>query len=103
MGAVLFMLQVTQNYLIEVLVEAIHEEQQQLLGVLLVIASKLLINLSYSDLEVPWANALVQTTPQSFHDHTKLLRHFPFMAKDVKPGRGREQMLRIFLIFNSLW
>ena len=89
MGMFLFMLQVTQNYLIEVLVEAVHKEQQQLLGVLLVIASELLINLSYSDLEVPWANALVQATPQSFHDHTKLLRHFPFMAEDVKPGKDR--------------
>lgn len=88
------MLWVAWKYLVEVLVEPIHEEQQQLLGVLLVIASKLLIDLSYGDLEVPWANALVQTSPQGFHDHTELLCHLPFVAKDVVPGRGREQRHR---------
>ncbi len=77
--------------------EPIHEEQKQLLGVLLVIARKLLINLAYGDLEVPRTDALVQTGPQGLHDHTKLLRHLPFMAKDVVPGRRREkgQMLII--------
>lgn len=71
--------------------EPIHEEQKQLLGVLLVIAIKLLIDLAYGDLEVPRTDALVQTGPQGLHDHTKLLRHLPFMAKDVVPGRGREK------------
>lgn len=78
-------------YLVEVLVEPVHEEQQQLLGVLLIIASKLVVDLPYGDLEVPRTDALVQTGPQGLHDHTKLLRHLPFMAEDVVPGRGREQ------------
>lgn len=78
-------------YLVEVLVEPVHEKQQQLLGVLLVIASKLLVDLANRDLEVPWTDALVQTGPQGFHDHTKLLCHLPFMAQDVVPDRGREQ------------
>lgn len=82
------------HYLVEVLMESIHKEQQQLLGVLLVIASKLLIDLADGDLEVPRADALVQTGPQGLHNHTKLLRHLPFMAKDVGPGRGREQRQR---------
>lgn len=74
--------------------EPIHEEQQQLLGVLLVIAGKLVIDLAYGDLEVPRTDALVETGPQGLHDHTKLLCHIPFMPKDVVPSRGREQRQR---------
>ncbi|KAF3832861.1 hypothetical protein F7725_026526 [Dissostichus mawsoni] len=74
------------RYLVEVLVEPVHEEQQQLLGVLLVIASKLVIDLAYGDLKVPRADALVQTAPQRLHDHSKLLRHLALMAKDVVLG-----------------
>lgn len=72
----------------------VHEEQQQLLGVLLVIASELVVDLAYGDLKVPRADALVLTGPQSFHDHTKLLRHLPFMAKDVVPDRTRTETKR---------
>lgn len=79
------------RYLVEVLVEPVHEEQQQLLGVLLVIASKLVIDLAYGDLKVPRADALVQTAPQRLHDHSKLLRHLALMAKDVVPGRNTKQ------------
>lgn len=88
------------HYLVKVLMEAIHEKQQQLLGVLLVVASKLFVNLAYGDLEVPRTDVLVQTRPQGLHDHTKLLCHLPFMTKDVVPGRGREQtdMFNISLI-----
>lgn len=67
--------------------EPIHEEQQQLLGVLLIIASKLLVDLANGYLEVPRTDALVQTGPQGFHDNTKLLCHLPFMTKDVVPDR----------------
>lgn len=74
----------------------IHEEQQQLLGVLLVITSKLLIDLAYSDLEVTWTDALVQTSPQGLHDYTKLLSHLPFVAKNIVPGREREQRPRCY-------
>lgn len=70
-------------YLVEVLVEPIHKEQEQLLRVLLVVASKLLVDLAYGNLEIPWTDAFVQTSPKGLHDHTKLLGHFPFMAKDV--------------------
>lgn len=70
----------------------VHEEQQQLLGVLLVITSKLLVDLAYGDLEVSWTDALVQTAPQGLHDHTKLLGHLSFVAKNIVPSRGREQM-----------
>lgn len=70
--------------------EPIHEEQQQLLRVLLVITSKLLINLPYGDFEVPWTDALVQTSPQGLHDHTKLFCHLSLMAKDVVPVRRKE-------------
>lgn len=93
------------HYLVEVLVEPIHKEQQQLLGILLVIASKLLVDLAYGDLEVPRADALVQTGPQGFHDDAKLLRHLPFMAKDVvSDGGGEEQrqMRNISLIPETL-
>lgn len=78
-------------YLVQVLMEPIHEEQQQFLRVLLVITSKLLIDLPYGDFEVPRTDALVQTGPQGLHDHTKLFCHLPFMAKDVGPVRGRER------------
>ena len=71
--------------------QPVHEEQQQLLGVLLVVASKLLVDLADGDLEVSRADALVQTGPQRLHDHAKLLCHLPFMTKDVLPGRGRQQ------------
>ncbi len=92
------------HYLVEVLVEPIHEKQQQLLGVLLIIARKLLINLAYGDLEVPWADALVQTSPQGFHDHTKLLCHLPFMAKDVLPDRWRtERRCEILPLYLNLY
>lgn len=86
------------HYLVEVLVEPIHEEQQQLLGVLLVVASKLLVDLAYGDLEVPRADALVQPGPQGFHDDAKLLRHLPFMAKDVVSDRGGEEQRQMRII-----
>lgn len=73
--------------------EPIHEKEQQLLRVLLIITSKLLIDLSDGDLEVPRADALVQTSPQGFHYDPKLFCHLPFMAKDVGPSeerRGRQ-------------
>lgn len=69
--------------------QAVHQEQEQLLGVLLVIACKLIIDLSYGALEVPGTDALVQTGPQRFHYHSKLLCNLPFMAKNVGPGRQR--------------
>lgn len=72
-------------YLVEVLVEAVHEEEQQLLRVLLVVARKLLIDFANGDLEVPRADELVQAGPQRLHDHAKLLRHLPFVAEDVGP------------------
>lgn len=81
-------------YLVEVLVEPIHKEQQQLLGVLLVTTSKLVVDLAYGDLKVPRTDALVQASPQGLHDHPKLLRHLPFMAQDVVSGRGTEQRYR---------
>lgn len=70
--------------------EPVHEKEQQLLRVLLFISRKLLIDLSNGDLEVPRADALVQTRPQGFHDDPKLFCHFPFMAKDVGPGAERK-------------
>lgn len=73
-------------YLVEVLVEAVHEEEQQLLRVLLVVAGKLLVDLADGDLEVPRADELVQSGPQRLHDHAKLLRHLPFVAQDVGPA-----------------
>lgn len=82
------MLRVERCYLVEVLMEAVHEEQQQFLRVLLVIARKLLVDLAYGDLKVPWADALVQTGPQCLHDHTKLLCHLPFVAEDIAPSKG---------------
>lgn len=72
-------------YLVEVLVEAVHEEEQQLLRVLLVVAGKLLVDLANSDLEVPRADELVQVGPQRLHDHAKLLGHLPLVAEDVGP------------------
>lgn len=69
--------------------EPIHEKQQQLLGVLLVITGKLLVDLPDGDLEVPGADALVQAGPQGFHYHPELFCHLPFMAEDVGPGEGK--------------
>lgn len=72
--------------------EAVHEKEQQLLGVLLVIASKLIIDLSDGDLKVSWTDTPVQPGPQRLHDHAKFLRHFPFMAENVAPAqRTREE------------
>lgn len=81
-------------YLVQVLVEPVHEEQQQLLGVLLVIARKLLVDLANGYLEIPWTDAFVQTSPKGLHDHTELLCNLSFMSKDVRPVRGREQKKR---------
>lgn len=66
--------------------EPIHEKQQQLLRVLLVITGKLLVDLSDGDLEVPRADALVQASPQGLHYDPKLFCHLPFMAEDVGSG-----------------
>lgn len=69
--------------------KTIHEEQQQLLGVLLVISGKLVIDLAYGDLEVTWTDEFVQASPQGFHNHTKLLCNLPFMAKNVGSAKRR--------------
>lgn len=71
--------------------QPIHKEQQQLLRVLLFITCKLVIDLPYGDFEVSWTDALVQTSPESLHDHTKLFRHLSFMTKDVGSVRKKKK------------
>lgn len=71
------------SHFIEVLVQAIHKEKQQLLRVLLVVAGKLVVDLSDSDLEVAGANELVLAGPEGLHDDAKLLHHLTLVPQDV--------------------
>jgi hypothetical protein len=78
-------LRIPRSYLIQILMQAIHEEQKQLLWILLAGACKLVINLTNGDFKVLWTDVSILSCPQCFHDYTKFFCHFTFMPQQIWP------------------
>jgi len=72
-------------YFIEVFVQAVHEKEKQLLGVLLAVSCKLVINLPNCNFEVFWTDIFILSCPQSFHYYSKFFSHFTFMPQEIGP------------------